>query len=191
MSELKMAWVPYVPKNAWKFDPLTQKPRAYFLKTSQRRTALRGLKEEQLRRWEYALPYIFLPRVQEEPTANSEVSILLDIDGQSNKVPPLTYDWQFDELEEYTKTVVKDCQLDEKHTDSIRQQIRDQVNEKKKAFREEKVAWQARLNGLSEKEKKALEELKCLKYYPKNSVPDLSTVKVSILAVFFLHFDEV
>lgn len=80
-------------------DPLTQKPQAYFLKTSQRRTALRGLKEEQLRRWEYALPYIFLPRVQEEPIANSEVSVLLEIEGHSGKIPPLSFDWQFDELE--------------------------------------------------------------------------------------------
>jgi len=57
------------------------------------------LKEEQLRRFEYALPYIFLPRVQEEPTANTEVSLLLDIEGNSGKIPPVSFDWQFDELE--------------------------------------------------------------------------------------------
>ena len=74
--------------------------------------------------------------------------------------------------------------MDEKHKDSIRQQIRDQVNEKKKAFREEKAAWQARLDGLSEKDKKALEELKCIKYYPKNTTPDLSQVKVGLLFLF-------
>ena len=118
MSELKMAWVPYVPKNAWRYvslpnlctslgsslltfrvDPLAQKPRAFFLKCNQRRTALKRLKEEQLRRFEYALPYIFLPRVQEEPTANTEVSLLLDIEGNSGKIPPVSFDWQFDELE--------------------------------------------------------------------------------------------
>jgi len=57
------------------------------------------LKEEQLRRFDYALPYIFLPRVQEEPTANTEVSLLLDIEGESGKIPLITFDWQFDELE--------------------------------------------------------------------------------------------
>jgi len=75
-----------------------------------------------------------------------------------------------------------------KHKDSIRQQIRDQVNQQKKAFREEKAGWQARLDGLSQKDKKALEELKCIKYYPMNTTPDLSQVKVSFLA-YMMKFD--
>jgi len=84
-------------------------------------------------------------------------------------------------LEDFTDQVVKDCTLEEKHKDSIREQVRDQVNEKKRAFREEKVGWQARLDGLSEKDKKALTELKCFKYYPKNKTPDLTHVKVGSL----------
>lgn len=84
--------------------------------------------------------------------------------------------------------MIKDCSLEEKHKDSVRQQIRDQVNERKKDFREEKAAWHAMLSGLSEKEKKALDELKCVKYYPKNTVPDLSQVKVPAFSPLFVPF---
>jgi len=176
-----MAWVPYIPSTAWRADPLSQKPLAFFLKTSQRRTALKRLKEEQLRRFEYARPNIFLPREQKEPEANSEVSLLLEIEGTSGKIPPLSFDWQFDELEDFTAQVIKDCSLEERHKDSIRQQVREQVNERKRAFREEKGAWQTSLDSISEKDKKALAELKCLKYYPKNKTPDLSQAKVGYL----------
>ncbi len=54
------------------------------------------MKEEELRRFEYALPYIFLPRAQEEVNYDTTVNVVTELNG---KGLTFEYDWEMDEID--------------------------------------------------------------------------------------------
>jgi hypothetical protein len=67
------------------------------LKTHQRREGLKDMKEEELVKFNFALPYIFLPRAQEEPTSeDSVVNVVTEVNG---KGATFEFDWEMDEVD--------------------------------------------------------------------------------------------
>lgn len=159
------------------------------------------MKEEDLVKFNFALPYIFLPRAQTEPQHDTIVNVVTEVNG---KGATFEFDWEMDELDvrtmirlhspmrafsytlfnlqEIAESVLRDNDLDpEKDTDALeqlKQTIRTSVEAEKKRIKEEKAAWRENINSLSPEEKKALDELKILKFYPQNEYPDLSACKV-------------
>merc|ERR1711879_655586 len=129
------------------------------LKTHQRREGLKDMSEEELAQYNYALPYIFLPRVQEEPKSDTVVNVVTEVNG---KGATFEFDWEMDDVEEIAAETLKENDLDpekdEKQLQELIKVIKDTVNAEKK---------------------KALDELKIWKYYPQNEYPDVSGNKVA------------
>lgn len=192
MKELKMDWVPYIPKTEWKTDPKSVVPRAFFLKTHQRREGLKDMSEEELAQYNYALPYIFLPRVQEEPKSDTVVNVVTEVNG---KGATFEFDWAMDDVEEIAADTLKENDLDpekdEKQLQELIKVIKDTVNAEKKRIREEKAAWKAKIDGIGAEKKKALDELKIWKYYPQNEYPDVSGNKVAYVNRYYGKADKV
>ncbi|MCO5582053.1 hypothetical protein L7F22_035944 [Adiantum nelumboides] len=60
MKEMKMDWVPYIPNDRDHISVERYKSQIFTLKCIQRRVALRNLKEERLKKYEYCLPCMSL-----------------------------------------------------------------------------------------------------------------------------------
>jgi len=192
MKQLKMDWVPYIPKADWKHDPKSVVPRAFFLKTSQRREGLSHMKEEDRVKFNFALPYIFLPRAQEAPRFDTIANVVTEVNG---KGATFEFDWDMDDLDEIAAGVLKDSGLDpEKDTaelEALKNTIRETVKSEQQRIAKEKNAWKARMEAISPEEKKALNDLKIHKYYPKNKYPDVSENKVAFVNRYYGKADKV
>jgi hypothetical protein len=194
MRDLKMDWVPYIPKSTWKSDPKSVVPRAFFLKTFQRREGLKDMKEEELVKFNFALPYIFLPRAQEAPTFDDTiVTVVTEVNGRGTS---FEFDWtDMDEVDEFAEGVLKDHGLDPKENqaqlEALIEEIKNTVSAEKARIRAAKAAWQAKLDALGPEKRKALDELKIWKYYPQNEHPDISGNKVSYVNRYYGKADRV
>eukprot|EP01089_Gocevia_fonbrunei_P006765 TRINITY_DN1771_c0_g2_i2.p1 TRINITY_DN1771_c0_g2~~TRINITY_DN1771_c0_g2_i2.p1 ORF type:complete len:366 (-),score=81.03 TRINITY_DN1771_c0_g2_i2:73-1170(-) len=176
MRELKMSWVPYRPKSAWRVDPKKYVPFAYFLECSQRRSSLRNLKEEQSRRFEYALPYIFLPRALPPIQVDTEVNCFCTIEG---KGIAFQYDWELDEMDEIVPQVIQTNELDEKYKTEIEETITNAIKDARANIRKEREDRKLNLEKHipDDARRKALDELQTYKFYPKNTMPDITQLK--------------
>ncbi|MCO5577757.1 hypothetical protein L7F22_031589 [Adiantum nelumboides] len=58
MKEMKMDWVPYIPNDRDHISVERYKSQIFTLKCIQRRVALRNLKEERLKKYDYCLPLV-------------------------------------------------------------------------------------------------------------------------------------
>ena len=54
------------------------------------------MSEEELAQYNYALPYIFLPRVQEEPKSDTVVNVVTEVNG---KGATFEFDWAMDDVD--------------------------------------------------------------------------------------------
>jgi len=161
MSDLKMEWTPYYPRDIAR---IRGKPICYFLDCHQRRTNIENLSVDSQKEYEYAIPYIWFPKNDLNKDYDTDVHIIHEVGGRGLN---FSFDWEFDELDEMVgELLTKDEQ--EKHSDELKELIKEKVRERKKQIREEKEAIKSKVASLSEKEKKSLDTLKCYKYYPQN-----------------------
>lgn len=54
------------------------------------------MSEEELAQYNYALPYIFLPRVQEEPKSDTVANVVTEVNG---KGATFEFDWAMDDVD--------------------------------------------------------------------------------------------
>ncbi|KAL6585496.1 hypothetical protein OROMI_002140 [Orobanche minor] len=182
MKQMKMDWVPYIPlENRKSQVERLKNSQIFIISCNQRRAGLRHLKVERLKKFEYCLPYFYNPLQDEEPVPNTVVSLFFPIEPQ----PPVIceFDWDMDELEEFTDQLIEAEELPEDQKEPFKDYVKEKVREVKKANREERVARKkAREEALSQQSRAAFENIKFYKFYPVPTpdTPDVSEWKFSL-----------
>ncbi|RYR50581.1 hypothetical protein Ahy_A07g037209 [Arachis hypogaea] len=153
MKQMKMDWIPYMP--------------------SKDRSASKHLKLEQVKKYEYCLPYFYHPFKEDELEQSTEVQILFPTEPK-----PVfgTFDWKFDDLEEFTNAVIQDEELSADQKDAFKEFVKERVREAKKANKEAREARRKAIEEMSEETKAAFENIRFYKFYPVQSpdAPDVS-----------------
>ncbi|CAI5963607.1 unnamed protein product [Closterium sp. NIES-64] len=189
MREMKMDWIPYIPDTTGRGSDLRRhRSNIFTLKCIQRRAGLRQMKQERVKKFEYCLPYIFLPHMQEEQEVDTVVSIMYPFEGD-NPPPPLLaeYDWEMDEYEEFTDNLVKDESLPEAEKPKFIEYVKKEVKEAKLKAKKEREERKKAIEDMGEERLEALKNLRFLKFYPKHSedTPDISEFKANYINRYY------
>ncbi|CAI0428815.1 unnamed protein product [Linum tenue] len=190
MKQMKMDWVPYIPMENRDTEVLRLKSQVYILSCTQRRAALRHLKIERLKKFEYCLPYFYHPLKEDEFDQSTEVQIVFPAE---DKPVLCEFDWELDELEEFTDNLIKDEVLSEGQKDEFKEFVKSKVRESKKANREAREARKRAREELSTEARAAFENMKFYKFYPKKTddSPDVSAVKSPFINRYYGKAHEV
>nr|ACK44524.1 AT5G10010-like protein [Arabidopsis arenosa] len=189
MKKMKMDWLPYIPveKRDRQVDKMNSQ--IFTLVCTQRRSALRHMKEDQLKKFEYCLPYFYQPFKEDELEQSTEVQIMFPSE------PPVVceFDWEFDELQEFVDKLVEEETLPAEQKDEFKEYVKEQVRAAKKANREAKDARKKAIEEMSEDTKQAFQKMKFYKFYPQPSpdTPDVSGVKSPFINRYYGKAHEV
>lgn len=186
MKDMKMSWVPYIPRSQQsKVLSLRNQTNIYFLHCKQRRSALKRMKDMDVRRYEYALPYFIRPSTYlNDVDEGTEVNFVYAPDGK--RAMNLSFDWEMDDREEWLQETCENNDLDvEKDKEALMAELRSQVLAAKKAIADRKKERQETLDAIPDEEKKALDEMKFYKFYPMK--PDVSEFKSSYINRYYGH----
>ncbi|XP_078429631.1 protein HEAT INTOLERANT 4-like [Wolffia australiana] len=175
MKTMKLAWVPYIPLEGRQSQVDRFKTQIFTMGCTQRRSALKHLKEERIKQYEYCLPYFYNPLNADEDEEDTVVPIMYPFE------PPIVrdFDYDLDELEEFVTGLITDEVLPEDQKDAFKQFVKEQVRERKKSQREAREArWKA-IEDMDEEKKSAFQSMKFYKFYPVQTptTPDISQVK--------------
>ncbi|XP_062098175.1 protein HEAT INTOLERANT 4-like [Humulus lupulus] len=184
MKQMKMDWVPYIPldKRDGQVDKL--KSQIFILSCTQRRAALKHLKIDRLKKFEYCLPYFYQPLKEDELEQSTEVQVIFPAEPKPVFVE---FDWELDELEEFTDNLIKEEELTEDQKDAFKEFVKERVREAKKANRQAREARKKALEEMSEETKTAFESMKFYKFYPVSTpdTPDISNVKAPFINRYY------
>ncbi|KAF7143398.1 hypothetical protein RHSIM_Rhsim05G0107000 [Rhododendron simsii] len=182
MKQMKMDWVPYIPLEDRDSQVERLKSQIFILSCMQRRAGLRHLKLERVKKFEYCLPYFYQPLQEDEFEQSTIVEIMFPAEP---KPIVCEFDWELDELEEFTDKLIEEEELSANQKDAFKDFVREKVSEGKKANREAREARKKALAEMSEETKTAFQNMKFYKFYPVPTPdsPDVSNVKV-IFAIF-------
>ncbi|CAH8282015.1 unnamed protein product [Eruca vesicaria subsp. sativa] len=175
MKTMKMDWLPYIPfdKRGRQVDRMNFQ--IFVMTCTQRRAALRHMKEDRVKKYEYCLPYFYQPFKEDELEQSTEVQIMFPSE------PPVVceFDWEFDELEEFVDKLIEEEALSAEQKDEFKEYVKEQVRAAKKANREAREARKKAIEEMSEDTKQAFQSMKFYKFYPQPSpeTPDVSGVK--------------
>ncbi|KAL0752001.1 hypothetical protein Bca101_034004 [Brassica carinata] len=175
MKTMKMDWLPYIPfdKRGRQVDRMNFQ--IFVMTCTQRRAALRHMKEDRVKKYEYCLPYFYQPFKEDELEQSTEVQIMFPSE------PPVVceFDWEFDELEEFVDKLIAEEALSAEQKDEFKEYVKEQVRAAKKANREAREARKKAIEDMSEETKQAFQSMKFYKFYPQPSpeTPDVSGVK--------------
>ncbi|GJS93533.1 heat intolerant 4-like protein [Tanacetum coccineum] len=144
MKQMKMDWVPYVPLGQRSALVERLKSQIFVLSCVQRRAGLKLLKDERVAEFTYCIPYFYNPFEEDETKESTIVELLYPVE------PPVycEFDWEFDEVEEYTNNLIAAEELSEDQKEAFKEFLKEKVQERKRANREAR-----------QKRKQALEEL--------------------------------
>ncbi|XAR73307.1 hypothetical protein NMG60_11007228 [Bertholletia excelsa] len=176
MKQMKMDWVPYIPLEYRDSQVERLKSQIFILSCTQRRAGLRHLKLERVKKFEYCLPYFYQPLKEDELEQSTIVQIIFPADP---KPVFCEFDWELDELEEFTDKLIEEEELSADQKDALKDFVKEKVREGKKANREAREARRKALEEMSEETKAAFENMKFYKFYPMPTPdsPDVSNVK--------------
>lgn len=133
-----------------------------------------------LKEYEYAIPYIWIPKNDENEEPETSVNIVGTCDGVG---VTFEYDWTMDDVDDMTEEVLKANGLDEKHKDTIAGLIKEKVTAAKKVIRDAKEERKKRLEAMKKEEIDALNSLVIYKFYPQNK--DFSIDKTSFINRYY------
>ncbi|KAJ1429764.1 hypothetical protein SESBI_08168 [Sesbania bispinosa] len=176
MKQMKMDWVPYIPLEDRESQVDRLKSQIFILSCTQRRSALKHLKLDRLKKYEYCLPYFYQPFKEDELEQSTEIQIIFPAEP---KPVFCEFDWELDELEEFTDTLIREEELSEDQKDAFKEFVKEKVRESKKANREAREARKKAIEEMSEETKAAFDNMRFYKFYPVQSpdAPDVSNVK--------------
>lgn len=190
MKQMKMDWVPYIPleNRSSMVDRLNSQ--IFILSCTQRRSALKHLKVDRLKKYEYCLPYFYQPFKEDELEQSTEVQIIFP---SEQKPIFCEFDWEMDELEEFTDNLIQAEELSEDEKGAFKEFVKEKVREAKRANREAREARRKAIEEMSEETKAAFESMKFYKFYPVQSpdTPDLSEVKSPFINRYYGKAHEV
>ncbi|KAL6146735.1 hypothetical protein ACLB2K_057412 [Fragaria x ananassa] len=144
MRQMKMDWIPYIPleqREGWNSERGAKSgsnlPQIFVLGCTQRKASLKQMKEDRWMKFQYCMPYLMNPN-EEEKEQTTVVDILFPREPQA----PLfvQFDWEFDEVEEYTDELIKAEELTEDKKEAFMAFVKEEVKKVKKKIREEKEA---------------------------------------------------
>ncbi|XP_010681096.2 protein HEAT INTOLERANT 4 [Beta vulgaris subsp. vulgaris] len=190
MKRMKMDWVPYVPLENRDIMAERLHSEIFILRCTQRRSALRHLKEERVKTFEYCLPYFYQPLQEDELEQSTVVPILYEMD-----LKPVfcEFDWEFDEVEEFTEKLITEEELPSEEKDKFEEYVKEKVRDAKKANREARQARKKALEEMSEETKNAFENMRFYKFYPvaSSDTPDVSGVKAHFINRYYGKAHEI
>ncbi|XP_077224692.1 protein HEAT INTOLERANT 4-like [Tasmannia lanceolata] len=184
MKEMKMGWVPYIPLE----DRHNQVDRLKFqistLSCTQRRAALRHLKEERIKRFDYCLPYFYNPLKQEDQV---EQETVVQIFYPAEPPVVCDFDWDLDDLEDFTNEKINDEVLPEDQKDAFKDFIKEKVREAKRTQREAREARKRAIEAMDQDTKTAYESMRFYKFYPVQApdTPDISQWKAPYINRYY------
>ncbi|XP_058187774.1 protein HEAT INTOLERANT 4-like [Rhododendron vialii] len=184
MKQMKMDWVPYIPLEDRDSQVERLKSQIFILSCTQRRAGLRHLKLEHVKKFEYCLPYFYQPLQEDEFEQSTIVQIMFPAEP---KPIICEFDWELDELEEFTDKLIEEEELSADQKDAFKDFVREKVGEGKKANREAREARKKALAEMSEETKTAFQNIKFYKFYPVPTPdsPDVSNVKSSFINRYY------
>ncbi|CAN8236852.1 unnamed protein product [Cochlearia groenlandica] len=178
MKKMKMDWLPYISfeKRDRQIDRMNFK--IFTLGCTLRRSALRHMKEDQVKKFEYCLPYFYQPFTEDELEESTVVQIMFPSE------PPVVceFDWEHDELdgpENFVDKLIEEEALAAEEKDEFKEFVKEQVRAAKRANREAREARSRARNEMSAETRQAFQSMKFYKFYPRLSpdTPDVSGVK--------------
>lgn len=182
MKTMKMAWIPYIPLENRQSQVDRLKTQIYTMGCTQRRSALKLLKIERVKQYDYCLPYL-QPLKADEDEEDTVVNIMYPLE------PPIVcdFDWELDDLEEFTNELIKEETLAEDQKDAFKEYVKEQVRERKKAQRQAKEARKKAIEDMDPETKAAFESMQFYKFYPVQTpdTPDISKVKVPYINRYY------
>ncbi|KAE7998173.1 hypothetical protein FH972_002744 [Carpinus fangiana] len=190
MKQMKMDWVPYIPLENRGSQVESLRSQIFILSCTQRRAALKHLKIDRLKKYEYCLPYFYQPFKEDELEQSTEVQIIFPSD---TKPIFCEFDWELDELEEFTDKLIQEEELAEDQKDAFKEFVKEKVREAKRANREAREARKKALEEMSEETKAAFENMRFYKFYPVQTPdsPDVSNVKAPFINRYYGKAHEV
>lgn len=190
MKRMKMDWVPYVPLEKRDIMAERLKSEIFILRCTQRRSALRHLKEDRVKAYEYCLPYFYQPLKEDELEQSTVVSILYEMDP---KPVFCEFDWEFDETEEFTDKLIEEEELPSDQKEKFKEYLKEKVREAKRANRDAREARKKALEEMSEETKAAFENIRFYKFYPVATpdTPDVSGVKAPFINRYYGKAHEI
>ncbi|XP_062002237.1 protein HEAT INTOLERANT 4-like [Rosa rugosa] len=171
MRQMKMDWIPYIPleqREGWNSERAkkfgSNLPQIFVLGCTQRKAGLKQMKEERWMKFQYCMPYLMNPNEEEK-----EQSTVMDILFPREPQAPLfvQFDWEFDEVEEYTDELIKAEELSEDKKEAFMEFVREEVKKAKKKIREEREAKKKLMEDPKYQEAKMYyENMRLYKIYP-------------------------
>ncbi|KAI3776600.1 hypothetical protein L1987_46386 [Smallanthus sonchifolius] len=176
MKQMKMDWVPYFPLGQRGSSVERLKSQIFILTCGQRRSGLKHLKLDRIKKFEYCLPYFYHPFKEDETEQSTIVDIMYPIEP---KPVVCEFDWELDELEEFTNELIAAEELSEDQKDAFKEFVREKVRDGKRANREARERRKKAREELSQEKVAAFENMRFYKFYPVATpdTPDVSSVK--------------
>ncbi|KAG7015350.1 hypothetical protein SDJN02_22985 [Cucurbita argyrosperma subsp. argyrosperma] len=180
MKQMKMDWVPYIPLDQRGSQVDKLKSQIFILSCTQRRAGLKHLK----------IDHFYHPFKEDEVEQSTEVPIIFPIDP---KPVFCEFDWELDELEEFTDKLIEEEELPESQKDAFKDFVKEKVREAKKANRLAREARKKAIEEMSKETKEAFEKMKFYKFYPVQTpdTPDISNVKAPFINRYYGKAHEV
>lgn len=181
MKAMKMAWVPYVPiaDRLSRVDRL--KSKIFTLCCYQRRSALKLLETERVKKFDYCIPY-YMPLNPEEDD-DTVVHIMYPVDTMMG----CDFDWDMDDLEEFADEKVNDGVLPEDEREKFKEFVKEKVRERKRELKQAKEARRKAIDAIDPTTREAFENIKFYKFYPVKT-PDTPSIKKStFINRYYLH----
>ncbi|KAJ6795275.1 uncharacterized protein M6B38_253615 [Iris pallida] len=182
MKAMKMTWIPYIPLEDRDKEVVRLKTQIYTMGCTQRRSALKHLKIERVKQYDYCLPY-FQPLKADEDEDDTVVNIMYPLE------PPIVcdFDWELDELEVFTDDLIKEEALPEDQKDAFKEYVKEQVRERKRTQRQAKEARKKAIEDMNPETRAAFENMRFYKFYPVQTpdTPDISGVKVAYINRYY------
>ncbi|CAK8532561.1 unnamed protein product [Lathyrus sativus] len=136
------------------------------------KSALKHLKLDRLKKYEYCLPYFYQPFKEDVFEQSTEVPIIYPVEP---KPVFCEFDWELDKLEEFTDKLIEAEELSADQKDAFKEFVKEKVREAKRANREAREAQKKAITEMSEEAKAAFDAMRFYKFYPVQS-PDASPV---------------
>ncbi|XP_022751033.1 protein HEAT INTOLERANT 4-like [Durio zibethinus] len=190
MKQMKMDWVPYIPLENRDSQVDRLKSQIFILGCTQRRVALKQMKIDRLKQYEYCLPYFYQPLKEDELEQSTEVQIIFPAES---KPVICEFDWELDELESLTDKLIEEEELDKDQKDAFKEFVKEKVREAKKANRQAREARKNALEEMSEETKAAFQSMRFYKFYPVQTqdTPDVSNVKAPFINRYYGKAHEI
>ncbi|EOX92257.1 Myosin-H heavy chain isoform 2 [Theobroma cacao] len=96
MKQMKMDWVPYIPLENRDSQVDRLKSQIFILGCTQRRAALKQMKIDRLKKYEYCLPYFYQPLKEDELEQSTEVQIIFPAEPK-----PVMFSYIFEKIDDH------------------------------------------------------------------------------------------